>query len=194
MSSPISIRIGLWAWFLAALIVGYSGVLLKMPLPSLQGILLVLTALALLACRRLAALRAWLDQVDLRALVLVHVTRFIGLYFILLYRQGRLPYEFAVRGGVGDIVVAVGALLVCVLPLGGPARRHAITIWNVVGTVDILFVVATAARLTLQGSSQMQALAVLPLSLLPTFLVPLIIVTHIVIFLRVRREAVPASP
>jgi hypothetical protein len=194
MSSPLSIRVGLWVWFLVAAAVGYSGVLLKLPLPAMQGILLVLTAAALVAARRLPALRAWLEQVDLRVLLLLHLTRFVGFYFILLYRQGRLPYDFAVRGGAGDIVVATGALLLCVLPLGAAARRHGITIWNVVGSIDILFVIFTAARLAWQGEWHMRALEVMPLSLLPTFLVPLIVTTHVVIFLRLRKDSGAVAP
>ena len=76
------------------------------------------------------------------------------------------------------------------MPLADATRTRAITIWNVVGLIDILLVVATAARLGLQDPDQMRALTVLPLSLLPTFLVPLIISTHVIIFFRLRRAVV----
>jgi hypothetical protein len=61
--------------------------------------------------------------------------------------------------------------------------------WNVIGLIDILMVVATAARLNLQNPGSMSALTELPLSLLPTFLVPLIIFSHVVIFTRVRQHS-----
>jgi hypothetical protein len=61
--------------------------------------------------------------------------------------------------------------------------------WNVVGMLDIGFVVATAARLAAADPSSMRALLRLPLSLLPTFLVPLIIATHVWIFVRLRSAA-----
>ena len=73
-------------------------------------------------------------------------------------------------------------------PFQPGTRLRLITIWNVVGLVDILMVVVTAARLGLSEPASMRALTVLPLSLLPTFLVPLIIATHILIFARIRRE------
>lgn len=134
----------------------------------------------------------WIDRLDLRALVLLHVTRFVGFYFLILYRRGGLPYAFAVPGGWGDIIVAALALVVCFLPMKDSARRRAITIWNVIGFIDILMVVTTAARLGLQNNLQMRALTYLPLSLLPTFLVPAIIATHVIIFLRLRRATTPA--
>jgi hypothetical protein len=70
-------------------------------------------------------------------------------------------------------------------------RQQAITIWNVIGFIDIAMVVLTAGRLGLENRFQMHALTYLPMSLLPTFLVPLIIASHVVIFLRLQRERVP---
>ncbi|MBI3885606.1 MAG: hypothetical protein HY302_07745 [Opitutae bacterium] len=71
-------------------------------------------------------------------------------------------------------------------------RRRAITIWNVIGFVDILLVVGTAARLGLADPAQMRALTYLPLSLLPTFLVPLIIATHVILYARLQRAVATA--
>lgn len=127
-----------------------------------------------------------MDGLDLRALVALHITRFVGFYFLFLYHRGELPYAFAVPGGWGDIIVAILALLVCVLPIKEALRSRAITAWNVIGFVDIALVVVTAARLGLENRFQMRALTYLPLSLLPTFLVPLIIATHVIIHLRLR--------
>ncbi len=193
MPTPLIIRSVIWLWLIAALLVGNSGVLGRLPMPAVQGILFALTALLLLAYARLSTVRNWINSLDLRGLVLLHVTRFVGIYFLLMYRRGMLPYDFAVRGGWGDIIVATLALLVGLLPLSPDTRRRAITVWNVIGTLDILFVVATAGRLGLAGDPLMRNLTVLPLSLLPTFLVPIIIATHILIFLRLRPAAAPAA-
>lgn len=134
------------------------------------------------------AFRAWALAVDIRALAAIHVTRFVGIYFLVLYGRGELPYAFAVPGGWGDIAVAVTALAVCVfVPRGG--GRGVILAWNVFGLLDILMVVVTAARLGMADPQSMGALLRLPLSLLPTFLVPIIIATHIIIFVRLWRPA-----
>jgi hypothetical protein len=192
MPTPLYVRIIIWLWLIAALVVGQQQWLGKLPGPAIQGIILVLTA-ALLACYlKGAGFRAWIDSLDLRALVLLHVTRFVGIYFLILYQRGELPYAFAVPGGWGDILVATLALPVCFVPMNVPRRHRAITIWNVIGLVDILMVVVTAARLGLEHIGQLRALTYLPLSLLPTFLVPLVIATHVMIYLRLRREPAPA--
>lgn len=192
--TPLLIRIGIWIWLIAATTVGHFQLLRPILGPPVQLILFALTGLVLLAYFRVPALRTWLDTIDLRALVLLHVTRFVGFYFLFLYRRGELPYEFAVPGGWGDNLTAALALLVCFLPLSPLSRLRAINVWNVIGLADILLVVLAAARLGLSDPAQLRALTHLPLALLPTFLVPLIIATHVIIFLRVRRALLPVPP
>lgn len=189
MLTQVVVRLAFWLWFATAVAVGRVSLLQRLPPPAIPGILFGLTALLLYGYFRVAALRAWADALDLRALVLLHVTRFVGIYFLVLYGRGELPHDFAVPGGIGDIVVATLALVVALAPLGPPLRSRAISIWNVIGLVDILLVAFTAARLNLSDPSQLRALTHLPLSLLPTFLVPLIIASHFVIFNRLARAS-----
>jgi len=193
MTTPLPIRTTLWLWLTAALLAGRLLLLQRVPMPAVQGILFGLTALLVLAYRASALWRTWADAIPLRGLVLLHVTRFVGFYFIWLYRRDELPYAFAIPGGLGDIAVATLALVVALAPFAPATRLRAITIWNVVGTIDIALVVMTAARLGLAAPSSMRALTYLPLSLLPTLLVPLIIATHLLIFARVRRETATAD-
>ncbi len=171
------------------MLVGNYRLLPRLPMPAVQGVLFGLTALLLLLYFRVRRLRDWIDALDLRSLVLLHVTRFVGFYFLFLYQRGELPYEFAVPGGWGDIIVAVLALGVVFWPMNDLRRRRALTMWNVIGFVDIVLAVITAARIGSAAPWRMMALTVLPLSLLPTFLLPLLIATHVIIYLRLRREA-----
>lgn len=189
MPAPLVIRISIWLWLIAALLVGRLELLGRLPGPAIQGSILLLTVAVLVCYFKAAGFRTWLDRLDLRTLVLLHVTRFVGFYFLLLYQRGELPFAFAVPGGWGDNLAAALALPVCFVPMNPDLRRRAITVWNVVGFVDILLVVVTAARLGWADVRQLRALTYLPLSLLPTFLVPLIIATHLIIFVRLRREA-----
>jgi len=188
MTTPILVRISIWTWLIAAMLVGNYRLLQRLPMPAIQGVLFGLTAILLLLYFKVGALRSWINRLDLRSLVLLHVTRFVGFYFLVLYHRGELPYEFAVPGGWGDNVVAALALVVVFCPMSDALRRRALTIWNVIGFIDIMLVVITAARIGLAAPWRMLALTVLPLSLLPTFLVPLIIATHVIIYLRLRRE------
>lgn len=129
-------------------------------------------------------IRRWASAVDPRVFVAFHLTRFVGVYFLVLYRQGELPFAFAVPGVWGDIVVAVLAL--GLLAAGPPTgmRRRAYLVWNIFGLVDILLVVATAARLAIADPPSMAPLLQWPLSLLITFVVPIIIASHCWLFRR----------
>lgn len=184
MRAALFVRLLFWLWFGAALAVGHFLLLKRLPPLALQGVTFGLTALALLAYFRVAALRAWVDTLDLRSLVLLHVTRFIGIYFLVLFQRGELPRAFAVPAGIGDIFVATMALPVALAPIEEAARRRAIVIWNVVGFVDMLLVLLTVARINVASPGALRAFTHLPLSLLPTLLVPLILTTHIIIFTR----------
>ena len=149
-----------------------------------------LTALVLLACWKIAPIRAWALNVDVRLLVLFHVARlFAGTYFLILCQRGQLPCGFARLAGWGDIVVAILALAV-VGAMRFEFAKTFLLIWNTMGLMDIIFVVFSALRFGLKDWQAMHALRDLPLSLLPTFLVPLIIASHVLIFVRLTRARI----
>ena len=173
-------------WLLTAVYLGAAGRVAAWRPPLPQIVLAGLTALVLVAVVALARFRRWLRALDLRWLVAFHLTRFVGVYFLVLYyRDGALPYAFAVPGGWGDILIATLALGLLASVRQLETLRGLVGIWNTLGLIDILFVVATASRLALADPDSMNALLHLPLSLLVTFLVPLIIADHVVVFWRV---------
>jgi hypothetical protein len=151
------------------------------PPPAILGLL---TAVGVVAYHGSRRLKAGVRAVPLSALVGLHLIRFVGAWFIVLYRRGELPFAFAVPGGWGDILTASAAtaILLGAIPAETRARRRAVLAWNAFGLLDILFVVTTAARLYLADPDQLAPLTRLPLSLLPTYLVPLIILSHLRIF------------
>ena len=179
------IVIGL-VWLAAALGLGATGSIARWRPPTPQLVLAGLTVLLLASVVARPRFRHWLARLDLRWLVAVHLTRFVGLYFLLLYyRDGALPRAFAVPGGWGDIVVATLALALLIAGGKLEGRPWLVGAWNALGLLDILFVVATASRLALADPDSMNALLRLPLSLLVTFLVPIIIADHVVVFWRI---------
>src|SRR5882672_9418791 len=144
-------------WLLVAIAAGAAGIVPSLPPAPLVVFALTLAVLA--AGWLLAGFKAWLATIDVRWLVALHLTRFVGFYFLYLYAHGELPYAFAVPGGWGDIAVAALAVALLVWgPPSGGGRRAAYIAWNMLGLVDILFVVATAARLATADPGSMVAL------------------------------------
>jgi uncharacterized membrane protein len=179
-SGPILILV----WLAAAVAVVATGLLARLPFPP--PLFVGIGILFSLACVILVpGVAAWLRDLDIRAILAFHLVRFVGIYFLWLMTQGRLDPLFARQAGIGDIVTAIGAVLLLLIP-SFRARKGAM-IWNVIGFVDILLVVVNAVRVVLNDPAGFSEFYHLPLGLLPTFFVPVIIVSHVVVFLRLRR-------
>jgi len=167
--------------------VGLSGWFHNASAPAMAATVGTLTAIVLFACWKISSIRVWTLNVDLRWLVLFHVTRlFAGAYFLLLCQRGQVPCGFARTAGWGDIVIAVLAMAV-VGAMHTEFAKPLLLTWNTLGLIDIIFVVLSALRFGLQDWQSMHTLRELPLSLLPTSLVPLIIASHVLIFARLAR-------
>jgi hypothetical protein len=190
-SSKRVVTLVLLGWLCFA--VGLSGWLQDASAHAVAATVWTLTAIALFACWKICPIRKWALSVDLRCLVLLHVTRlFAGAYFLVLCQRGQLPCGFARSAGWGDIAVATLALPV----LGATRTQFTKTVlltWNTLGLIDIIFVVFSALRFGSNDWQSMHALRELPLSLLPTFLVPLIIASHVLIYYRVIRARTSCS-
>src|SRR5689334_9296564 len=99
-TKPIAIVLGAWLCFVLA--VGVAGWFQRASAIGVAATLWILTAAALLACWKIGFIRAWVEAVDLRWLVGFHLTRFVGIYFLILGADGRLPFGFAQPAGIGD--------------------------------------------------------------------------------------------
>jgi hypothetical protein len=181
------------AWLVLACIAGATGgvAALKPPLP--QVMIGAITLALVLAGVLHPALRRWLAQVNLRGFVAFHLTRFVGVVFLLMSARGQLTGEFAIPAGWGDIVVAIGALAIVTLLRDPLARPGALMLWNALGLADILAVVVIAAKLGMRDPSLVAPLLRFPMSLVPTFVVPMIVASHVLIDRRLR-AAPPRLP
>ena len=181
---------GLVTWLGLALVTGLTGKFEQASAHTVAVTVWTLTILLLLGWWQIPAMNRWAGSVDLRWLVALHLTRFVGLYFLFLCKREELACRFALPAGIGDTITAVGAAILLFWPLlrGRKPSKPWIDIWNVFGFLDIILVVFTAFRIGLSDWAGMAALRSIPLMLLPTFLVPLIIASHILIFVRLRRS------
>ena len=176
-------------WFLIALFIGETRLLSILPGPAPQLTLWALTVLLLLCASSVASFRDWVSAIPLKALVAIHLTRFVGIYFLWLCKHGQLPSSFAIPAGWGDIAAATTAAGLLFVP-GLENRKWLLAIWNLLALVDILTVVTSGIRIgPADRLMVMDLLTQLPLSFLPTMVVPLILATHLLIFLRIWNPA-----
>jgi hypothetical protein len=182
------------AWLLLALAAGATGRTGRLIPPIPQLVLAGLTIALIVLERRAQWLRVWVATVNIRTLVALHVTRFVGIGFLLLGRRGELPAAFATPAGWGDIAAATlaGLLLIAGDP-ASPRWRGWFRVWNGLGLLDLVFVVVTAGRLALADPGSMGGLLRLPLCLLPTFLVPVLLASHVWLFRRLSNPRVVAA-
>lgn len=176
------------SWILVALFVGETETLRLLPPLAIPVIVWTLAGTLLLAYWKNRAFRSFIDDLQPRALLSVHLTRFAGIYFLYLSSRGRLPSHLAIPAGWGDIVVAFGALALIAKP-----EPRWIAAWNILGLADILYVVFSAARELLARPYSMDEFTMLPLSFLPTLVVPLILFTHAIMLLRLRKTGRAAA-
>lgn len=173
--------------------VGLSGWFQNANTLTVAATVWTLTALVLLACWKVRTIRACVLNIDLRWLVLLHLTRlFAGAYFLVLCQRSQLPCAFARPAGWGDIVIGVLAVAL-VSSMHTQIAKTFLLSWNTLGLIDIIFVVSSAFRFGLKDWQSMHTLRELPLSLLPTFLVPLIIASHVLIFVRLIRARIDSQ-
>ncbi len=105
--------------------------------------------------------------------------------FLLMEASGRLPAEFAVKAGIGDILVGVAAVVAMIyLPLRSKINVRLVLTWNILGLADILMVIVVAQRILFFGedTAALVELTRFPMLLVPAFIVPLVLITHFMVF------------
>jgi hypothetical protein len=138
--------------------------------------------------------RSALLSVPLPALVGLNVGRLGGLFFLLLYADGRLSAPFAPAAGVGDMITGALAIPLAVMPaLGFELRRTWLGIWNAFGALDLVLAVSlgllsapgTPFRVFTEGPGT-QAMTTVPWVFIPAMLVPIFLLVHFAIATRLR--------
>lgn len=171
-------------WLFCALVAGRLATLADWPVLAHVLLVLLLAVAVISIYRRAAGLRRQIDALDLRWLVAPHLLRFAGIMFVQLGYRGVWPEPLAFPAGAGGAVTAAFAVALLFLRLDSGPGRRLLTIWNVVGLVDILLTLVNLVRWLPDGSAGLEVLTTLPLSLWPTFLAPLLLATHLILFMR----------
>jgi hypothetical protein len=185
------------AWAAAMVVIaamgGFGpGLLGPIPTPVLAFTTLVLGSL--LAWLAWPAFKDALLSLPLAALVGVNAFRIGGVFFLLLFAEGRLSAPFAPSAGWGDIITGVAAIPIAAIA----ASRHnlprrLLAAWNAFGAMDLVVAVTLAFlsapgmpyRVFTEGAGTV-VMTTLPWVLAATFLVPLYLLTHITIAARLR--------
>jgi hypothetical protein len=175
-------------WFVVACVAGASGAVARLTPPVPQMMIGALTLGLVLTGALHPALRTWLKRVNLRGFVAFHLTRFVGIVFLVMYSRGELVGEFALTAGWGDIIAATWALLLVALMRNPESKPWLLMLWNAFGLADILTVVITATRIAMSAPADMAPMVRFPMSLVPTFVVPLVIASHVLVFVRLRGQ------
>jgi hypothetical protein len=173
------------AWGLLATLAGALHLLAHLPPVGAPLLIGGLTLGFSVALARAGGLGTAAATLGVRAILAVHLVRFVGIYFLWLQAQGRLPVEFAQRAGWGDIVAAAGALGLLCWPEGAGFRRGLFW-WNLFSAADLFVAVGTAGWLNLTRPGSMVEITGLPLALIPLWVVPVLLSSHIYL---VRRHA-----
>ena len=119
------------------------------------------------------------------SLVRLHLWRFLGVVFLALMVQNRLPALFALPAGIGDILIAATAPAIA-RGIDTPRGRHRAILWNLLGMTDLI--VALGLGITtnpgpahvFNTTPSSEILTRFPMVLVPAFLVPLAFALHCV--------------
>jgi hypothetical protein len=146
------------------------------------------------------SLRSLVSAIPLHWLVASQVYRLGGGIFLALWADGRLPWQFALPAGIGDVATGFFAVVVAVLlAQGTEGTRRSAFFWCLFGIADLI-VAMTMGALTSPGRAQLFSfdapnllISSYPLVMVPTFAVVVALIVHGIILWRLRRETASAG-
>jgi hypothetical protein len=164
--------------------------------PTILFGLLAPLAVATIALWQSESVARLVSAIPLQWLVAAQVYRVAGGIFLVLWAGGRMPWQFALPAGIGDIATGILAVIVAVqLGRNSIGAQRATYVWCLFGIADLVLAIAMGA-LTAPGRVHLLALeapnllvTAYPLVMVPTFAVPLALMLHGLVLLRLQRGA-----
>jgi len=164
--------------------------------PTILFGLLIPLAVAAIALWRSESIARLVSAIPLHWLVAAQIYRVGGGIFLVLWADGRLPWQFALPAGTGDVITGIVAPIVAVrLAQNAMGAHRAAYAWCLFGIGDLVVAVAMGA-MTSPGPVHLLALdapnllmTTYPLVMVPTFAVPLALMLHGLVLLRLQRNA-----
>jgi hypothetical protein len=164
--------------------------------PTILFGLLIPLAVAAIALWRSESIATLVSAIPLHWLVAAQVYRVAGGIFLVLWADGRMPWQFALPAGIGDVTTGIVAVVLAARLAQDAIGAHRATyVWSLFGMADLVVAIAMGA-MTSPGRVQVLALdapnllaTAYPLVMVPTFAVPLALMLHGLVLLRLRRGA-----
>ena len=168
--------------------------------PTILFGLLIPLAVAAIALWRSESIARLVSAIPLHWLVAAQVYRVAGGIFLVLWADGRLPWQFALPAGIGDVATGIVAVIVAALLARNVIGAHRATYaWCLFGIADLVVAVSMGA-MTSPGRAHLLAFEApnllvtsYPLVMVPTFAVPLALMLHGLVLWRLRRGAASAE-
>jgi hypothetical protein len=168
--------------------------------PTILFGLLIPLAVAAIALWRSESIARLVSAIPLHWLVAAQVYRVAGGIFLVLWADGRLPWQFALPAGIGDVATGSVAVVVAALLAQNAIGAHRATYaWCLFGIADLV-VAITMGAMTSPGPAHLLAfdapnllISSYPLVMVPTFAVPLALMLHGLVLWRLRRGAASAE-
>jgi hypothetical protein len=158
---------------------------------------LIVAAIGFWVSENIASL---VSAIPLHWIVAAQIYRVAGGIFLVLWAYGRLPWQFALPAGIGDVTTGCFAIVVAaMLAQNRVGARRAAYGWSLFGIADLVVAIAMGA-MTSPGRPHLFAFAApnllitsYPLVMIPTFAVPLALMLHGLVLWRLRRETDTAA-
>jgi hypothetical protein len=196
-TTAAALSVALLAWLAVADYLGSANAYVaatEAAVPTVIFGLLIPPVVAAMWLWRSGRIARLVSAIPVQWLVAAQVYRVVGGIFLVLWADGRLPWQFALPAGVGDIATGCMAVVVAArLARNAAGARGATAIWCLFGIADLV-VAVTMGAMTSPGRPHVLALdapnlliSAYPLVMIPTFAVPLALMLHGLVLWRLRR-------